>query len=215
MALCQPHVAQPGLQALTNDSTVAKPNFINASESVRCHTVPASIDDEYSDTRKRQDRLSAPFLDKLRRHHRKTSERPRASVCEDAAKRNERLSGSTLRDRCSTSGFLPTLDDAHDGHRLGGKRMPLQLLQCRPDGIVWTVQGRKPGKHKLAQRRTICAEVIRNGCQCSHGFQAPFQGIGVSDGTCGSYQTRMEVARDRPTTAGTSGGISIAFRRKP
>src|SRR3989442_4334770 len=71
----------------------------------------------------------------------------------------EVLSGPTFRDCCSTSGFLPTLDDAHDGHRLGRKRMPLQLLQCRPDRIVWTVQGRKPGKHKLAQRRTIRAAI--------------------------------------------------------
>ena len=76
MALRQPHVAQRGFQAFTNDSAVAKPDFIHARESIRCHSVPASVDDEHSDARKRQDRLSAPFLDKLRRHHRETGERP-------------------------------------------------------------------------------------------------------------------------------------------
>ena len=97
MVFHQPHIAERRLQAFTNDPGASKPDFIHAREAIRRQTVPASVDDEHSDARYRQDRLSTPFFDKLRRHHREASEPPSGGVCEDAAKGDQRLSCSTLR----------------------------------------------------------------------------------------------------------------------
>ena len=181
MALRQPHIAKRGFQSFTNGPAIAKPDFIHSCKPVRSHSVSASVDDEHSDARKGQDRLSTPFFNKLRGHHRETGKRQCAGVCEDAPKRNERLSGAALSHCRSTFGLLPTLDDAHDRHGLGRKRTPLQLLQRWPDGIVRTMQGRKTSKYMLAQRRTVHTEVIRNRCECSHS-PTPSEEKGPRDG---------------------------------
>src|SRR5947209_9344695 len=109
MLLRQPHVAQRGFQAFPSDSAVAKPHFIHAREAIRRQPVPASVDDKHSDARKGHDRLSAPFFDELRRHHREAGEWSSVSVYEDAAKRDECLSSSALRYGCRLKDFLATI----------------------------------------------------------------------------------------------------------
>ena len=171
MAFRQSNVAQRGLQSFANDPAVAKPDFVHTCVPVRTQTIPASVDDEHADARKREDRLSAPFLDKLRRRHCETSERSCPGVCEDAAKRDERLSGSALRNGSGAPSLLPKFHDPHDRHRLRRERTPLQLLQCRPDRIVRTMKRRKPGQHQFSQRRTVQTQVIVDGCGCGHDLK--------------------------------------------
>src|SRR5438132_3529499 len=128
----------------------------------------------------------------------------------------------------STSGLLPTLDDAHDRQGLGRKRTPLQLLQRWPDRIVRTMQGRKTSKYMLAQRRTVHTEVIRDRCGCSHKSNSFRRKRPKGRGKHVFERRRawrrddwrflsglLEAAQDGARIAGTSAEIAMAFRRKP
>ena len=85
MSLRQAHVAQGGLQTLANDATVAKPNLIDASKTIRANTVPNTIDHEDANAGQRQKALASPLLNALRRYHCQRSERTSVGVREDAA----------------------------------------------------------------------------------------------------------------------------------
>jgi hypothetical protein len=143
MPLRQPHVTQRGFQSFSNNSAVAEPDLIHACESIRRHSVPASVDDKDSDARKSRHRFPTPLFDKLWWHHRKTGERARAGMCEHASKRDERFSGPAFRNGRSASRLQPTLHDPHDGHGLRWKGTPLQLRESWPARVAGAMQRRK------------------------------------------------------------------------
>jgi len=87
---------------------------------------------------------------------------------QDASQRDKRFSCSALCDDCRTPSLLPTLDHAHDPHRLSRKGPPLQLLQCRPDRIVRTMKRGKTRKHKVSERLPVRAEIISDRRRCKH-----------------------------------------------
>jgi hypothetical protein len=103
---------------------------------------PQPVDDEYANTRQREDRFSTPFLDQLRWDHRESRKGQVLSVGLNGTQRDQRLARTTLGNHRSCSGLLPAPDQAHEGERLGRVRLPKELAYHWGRWVVDSVKGR-------------------------------------------------------------------------
>ena len=168
VALREPHLAQCRLETLADNPAVAEADFVHACEAIRRQSVPTTVDDEHANSGKREDRLAAPLVHKLRRRHREAGERSAVGMREDASQRDKRLARSALCNNRRTPGLLPTLNDTHHGHCLGGEGPSLQLLQFRPYRSVRSMKRRKTRKHAFSERLAVDAEIVLDCCGCRH-----------------------------------------------
>ena len=58
-----------GAWALSRDAAVCEPHLVYSVRSVRVSSVPQIINQENANARQRQERLSRPLFDQMRRHH--------------------------------------------------------------------------------------------------------------------------------------------------
>jgi hypothetical protein len=79
VVLCQPHIAQCGLQSLSNNAVIAQANLVYAGESVRGDSIANAVHDENPDTRQCQVAFFRPFDDQMGRDERQRCES--AALC--------------------------------------------------------------------------------------------------------------------------------------
>src|SRR6266542_2830638 len=86
------------MQALAHNPAVAEPHFVDAGVSVRPRAVPDTVDEENSDTRKRQEALSCHLFSELRGNHRQRGERLAFGMNENRPQGDQRFPCAALGD---------------------------------------------------------------------------------------------------------------------
>ncbi|MGH9453128.1 MAG: hypothetical protein ACRD2O_04070 [Terriglobia bacterium] len=117
IVLAQPQIGQGSHETLTNNTSIAKLDLVNAVGARRVGVAQA-VDEEHPQLGDRHDGLPGPFHGKVWRNH---DERGKGfSPCGDvkARQRNEGFAGAALRDHGRRTRFGQALNDSMDGDSL-------------------------------------------------------------------------------------------------
>jgi hypothetical protein len=105
---------------------MSESHFVDSVMLVFIAAISKIVDDEYTHPRQREESLTCPLLDQMRRHHRQRRKRSAFAMDMDCSKRDQSLARATLRDHHARSCLLPTFGQTHNRDRLRGKRLSQQ-----------------------------------------------------------------------------------------
>src|SRR6266542_2389361 len=117
------------MQALAHNPAVAEPHFVDAGVSVRPRAVPDTVDEENSDTRKRQEALSCHLFSELRGNHRQRGERLAFSMNENRPQGDQRFPCAARGDGAGRPLNVPALRDRGSRECLRRIRSPAKACQ--------------------------------------------------------------------------------------
>src|SRR5260370_30519202 len=106
------------------------------------------------------ERFPRPLFHDVRWKRVQRRERTRFAVRIHGAQRNKGLPSPASRNHLGRAGLIPSLHDAHDGKRLGGKRLPKQFSEPRRRRIVDLVKGWISTQNAFTELYGVSPEVV-------------------------------------------------------